>query len=149
MAEPETQTKKMRRDDPPPRPVEGLANRGFLQNADPGKHYVWVSQQNDPTFNIAYYRSLGYKKAQYDEGEVQPTLGNDEFKQGDVITSMGMVLMECSADHKRELDQQGWKEADALQEQIRNRDIDPLNKAEFRGITTARMSKDTRRAWQF
>lgn len=142
----------IRRDDPPPRPVEGLANRGFLQGQDPTKYYVWVSEQNDPTFNIAYYRSLGYKVCQYDPSEAQPTIGNDEFRQGDPIKSFGNVLMEIPMARKQELDAQAWVEADRIQDQIRNRDIDPQTPEErrgFRGISTKRMSTDDRRSWQF
>lgn len=142
----------IRREDPPPRPVEGTANRGFLQGQDPGKHYVWVSEVNDPTFNISYYRSLGYKVAQYDPSEAQPTIGNDEFRQGDPIKSFGNVLMEIPLERKRELDERGWQEADRIQETIRNRDIEPMtaeDRQKFRGITTKRMSTDDRRTWQF
>ncbi len=151
MAE-KTKHEGIRRDDPPPRPVEGLANRGFLQGHDPNKHYVWVSEQNDPTFNISYYKSLGYKVCQYDPSEAQPTIGNDEFRQGDAIKSFGNVLMELPAARKQELDSQAWTEADRIQEQIRNRDIDPLtpeDRQRFRGISTRRMSTDDRRSWQF
>lgn len=144
-----TADRGIRREDPPPRPVEGTANRGLLEGQDPTKHYVWVSEQNDPTFNIAYYRRLGYKVSQFDPSEAQPTIGNDEFRQGDPIKSFGNVLMEIPLAKKQEADQQGWQEADRIQEMIRSRDLEPLNKAEYRGITSKRMSQDDRRSWQF
>lgn len=144
--------KGIRREDPPPRPVEQVANRGFLEGADPTKHYVWVSEVNDPTINVGYYKHLGYKVAQYDPGEAKPTIGYQEFQQGDPIKSMGMVLMEVPLERKRELDEVGWKQADKIQETIRKRDLDPMSedeRARFRGITTARMDNDDRKRWQF
>lgn len=145
-------TKGIKREDPPPRPVEGTANRGFLDHADPGKHYVWVSEVNDPTINVGYYKARGYKISQYDPGEARPTLGYDEYKQGDPIKSMGMVLMEAPIERKMELDKAGWDRADAIQETIRQRDIDPMTdeeRARFRGIKSVRTEQDDRRKWQF
>ena len=148
----------IRRDDPPPRPVEQTANRGYLQGADPSKHYVWVSDANDPTINVGFYKSLGYKVAQYDPDEARPTLGYSEFQQNDPIKSMGMTLMECSVERKRQLDERGWdgnggwKLADRIQETIKNRDVDPQSEEEkraFRGITSVRDRGDDRKKWQF
>ena len=142
----------MRREDPPPRPVEQVANRGFLAEADPGKHYVWVSEVNDPTINVGFYKAQGYKVSQYDPAEAQPTVGYNEYQQGDPIKAMGMVLMEIPMERKRELDELGWKRADAIQETIRQRDIDPMSPQEqagFRGIKSVRADNDDRRKWQF
>lgn len=144
--------KGVRREDPPPRPVEQVANRGFLADADPGKHYVWVSEVNDPTLNVGSYKAQGYSICQYDPDEAKPTIGYQEYKPGDPIKSMGMVLMEVSKDRKRELDEVGWRRADAIQETIRQRDIDPLSsdeQARFKGIKTVRADSDDRRKWQF
>lgn len=145
-------SKGMRREDPPPRPVEQVANRGFLADADPGKHYVFVSEVNDPTLNVGSYLAQGYTISQFDPSEAKPTIGYQEYKLGDPIKSMGMVLMEVSVERKRELDQIGWKRADAIQETIRQRDIDPLSQdelARFKGIKTVRADSDDRRKWQF
>jgi hypothetical protein len=142
----------IRREDPPPRPVEQTANRGFLEGHDPGKHYVWVSEVNDPTINVGYYKHLGYSIAQYDPSEARPTIGYHEYKQGDAIKSLGMVLMECSLERKAALDKVGWDKADQIQNVIRNRDVDPLSeheKREFRGITSVRTNTDDRSKWQF
>lgn len=144
--------KGIRREDPPPRPVEQTANRGFLQGSDPSKHYVWVSEVNDPTINVAYYQSQGYKIAQFDPSEARPSLGWNEYKQGDPIKSMGMVLMECSIERKAEIDRVGWERASQIEDAIRNREIDELSPEErrgFRGITSVRMPQDDRRKWQF
>lgn len=149
---PSGKPKGIKREDPPPRPVEQLANRGFLQGADPSKHYVWVAEINDPTINIGYYEHLGYKIAQYDPGEARPTLGYNKFSQGDPIKSMGMVLMECSVERKAELDKAGWDRASQIEDTIRNREVDPLSNEErraFRGITSVRTEQDDRRKWQF
>lgn len=142
----------IKREDPPPRPVEQTANRGFLDGADPGKHYVWVSEVNDPTINVGYYKHLGYKVAQYDPDEARPSIGYQEYKQGDPIKSMGMVLMEVAVERKLELDKAGWDKAQRIQDTIRNREVDPLSdqeKREFRGITSVRTDLDDRRKWQF
>lgn len=145
-------SKGMRREDPPPRPVEQVANRGFLEGSDPGKHYVYVSEVNDPTINVGFYLNQGYKVSQYDPDEAKPTVGYNEYKQGDPIKAMGMVLMEIPIERKRALDDVGWKRADAIQETIRQRDIDPLSSAEaagFKGIKSVRADSDDRRKWQF
>jgi len=142
----------MRREDPPPRPVEQVANRGFLDGADPSKHYVWVSEVNDPTLNVGSYKAQGYTVSQFDEGEAKPTIAYQEYKQGDPIKSMGMVLMEIPVERKRALDEVGWKKADQIQETIRQRDIDPLSpeeRASFKGIKSVRADNDDRRKWQF
>lgn len=142
----------VRREDPPPRPVEQTANRGFLEQGAPDKHYVWVSEVNDPTINVAYYQAQGYKIAQYDPSEARPSLGWNEYQQGDPIKSMGMVLMECSKERKAEIDRIGWDKASQIEEVIRNREVDPLSVEEqrkFSGITSVRMQGDDRKKWQF
>lgn len=149
------QTEKQRgikRADPPPRPVEQVANRGYLEQHDPTKHYVWVSEVNDPTINVGTYLAQGYRVAQYDPSEARPTIGYNEYKQGDPIKAHGMVLMECPLEHKRALDKVGWDRADAIEDTIRNREVDPLSAEErraFRGITSVRTEQDTRAKWQF
>lgn len=152
LVETEPTKKGIKRADPPPRPVEGLANRTNVEGKDPGKHYVWVSEVNDPSINIGTYKALGYKITQYDPDEVQPSIGYAEYKQGDPIKSTGMVLMECSLERKAQIDQVGWDRADAIQETIRNREVDPLSAEEkraFRGITSVRTEQDDRRKWEF
>ena len=150
--------KGIRREDPPPRPVEQTANRGYLAGADADKHYVWVSEVNDPTINVGYYKHLGYKQSQYDPSEAKPTVGYQEYRQGDAIKSMGMVLMELPAERKAELDrvgadgQGGWEKAKRIEDTIRNREVDPLSeqeKREFRGITSVRTQQDDRKTWSF
>lgn len=142
----------IKRSDPPPRPVEQLANRGFLEGQDPTKHYVWVSEVNDPTINVGYYKHLGYKVAQYDPSEARPTIGYQEYQQGDPIKTMGMLLMECPVERKAELDKVGWDKASKIEDTIRNRELDelsPQERREFRGITSVRTDQDDRKRWQF
>lgn len=142
----------VRREDPPPRPVEQVANRGFLENSDGTKHFVWVSEVNDPTLNVGSYLAQGYKVAQFDPDEAKPTVGYNEYKQGDPIKAMGMVLMEVPIERKREIDAVGWQQADRIQETIRQRDIDPMSPSEqagFKGIKSVRADSDDRRKWQF
>ena len=150
---PADKPRTVKRRDPDPRPVEGILNQGLLAGKDPMKHYVWVSEANDPTFNVATYRALGYHIVQYDAGdEAIPTIGYQEFKQGDPVKSVGAVLMACPMEHKRQLDQQGWDQADRIQDTISKRDIDPLTPDEqraFRGITSVRAEQDNRARWRF
>jgi len=139
--------------------VEQTANRGFLEGADPNKHYVWVSEVNDPTINVHYYKHLGYTQSQYDPSEVHPTLGNmDGIKQGDPIKTMGMVLMECPLERKRQLDEvgpngnTGWRFHDRLQDKVKHREFDelsPQEKRDFAGITSVRTETDDRKRWSF
>lgn len=145
-------SRRLKREDPPARPVEQLANRGYLDGHDPGKHYVWVSEVNDPTINVGYYKSLGYKVCQYDPDEARPTIGYQEFQQGDPIKSFGMVLMEVPIERKNEIDKVGWDAANRIQDVIRNREVDPLSGEErqaFRGITSVRTEQDDRKKWEF
>lgn len=153
-----TSKRGIKREDPPPRPVEQVANRGYLAGADPDKHYVWVSEVNDPTINVGYYKHLGYQVSQYDPSEARPSLGWQEYKQGDPIKSMGMVLMECPLERKREIERKGpdgatgWEQADRIQETIRRKELDPLTEREqreFQGITSVRTDQDDRKRWQF
>lgn len=158
VAKPPKQRRGIDREDPPPRPVEQTANRGFLDGADPTKHYVWVSEVNDPTINVGYYKHLGYTVSQYDPREARPSLGYQEYQQGDAIKSMGSVLMELPLERKRELDeigpdrQGGWNRVKRIEETIRKAELDPLTaqeRQEFRGITSVRTEQDDRRKWQF
>lgn len=155
----QNQSKGIKRNDPDPRPVEGATNRVALGNQDPDKHYVWVSKVNDPTMNTSTYRAMGYHFTQYDAGGVHPTMGDcEDLKQGERVESFGMVLMECSKEHKAKIDQEGvpgtgqlgqqW--ADKIVEVIRNREVEPEKAAErARGITTARYGGDDRKTWSF
>ena len=156
MAEETGKPKGIKRNDPEPRPVEGVTNRVGVENQDPDKHYVWVSTVNDPTLNPGSYRSQGYQFSQYDEGGTQPTLGYQELKQGDKIEAFGMVLMECSKEHKAKLDAKGQQWADNVCEAIRRRDIadeteplTPAERARMSGITTKRYAGDSRAQWEF
>lgn len=148
----------IRRNDPDPRPVEGTTNRVAVEGMDPDKHYVWVSTVNDPTMNPGSYKSNGYHFSQYDPAEEKPTLGYQEnLKQGDRIEAFGMVLMECSKEHKAQLDTAGQQWADRVSDNIRRRDIidetEPLTaaqRASMRGITTGRRyGGDDRDKWSF
>lgn len=146
------QPKPIKRNDPDPRPVEGLVNRGYVAGKDPTKHYVWVSEVNDPTINVGAYINQGYQIARFDPDEARPTIGYQEYKQGDPIKSLGMVLMEAPLEQKREIDQRGWAWADKVQETIRHRDLDPLSAEEqrgFKGITSVRTEQDDRKRWSF
>jgi len=155
----------IKRSDPDPRPVEGALNRVAVTGQDPDKHYVWVSEVNDPTMNPGSYRAMGYRFTQFDPGEEQPVLGyNPDVKQGDHIKAFGCVLMECSKEQKAKIDAEGapgmgggqrW--ADRVCESIKRRDIidetEPLTAAEraaMMGIRTGkRYAGDDRERWSF
>lgn len=148
--------KGIKRNDPEPRPVDGLLNRVAVEGKDPGKHYVWVSEVNNLSMNPGYYRSLGYQFSQYDPDEAQPVLGYEEMKQGDRMRSNGMVLMECALEHKAKLDAEGQKKADRIEDTIKRRDVldseEPMTaieRAKMRGIVTRRYGGDDRENWGF
>lgn len=148
--------KGIKRSDPEPRPVDGLLNRVAVEGQDPGKHYVWVSQVNNLSMNPGYYRSLGYQFSQYDPDEAQPVLGYEEMKQGDRMQSNGMILMECTLEHKAMLDAEGQKKADRIEDTIKRRDVldseEPMTaieRAKMRGIVTRRYGGDDREHWGF
>lgn len=150
------QPQGIKRNDPDPRPVEGATNRVDLSGKDPEKHYVWVSTVNDPTLNPGSYRNMGYQFSQYDPDGAQPVLGFQELKQGDKIESFGMVLMECSKEHKQMLDTKGQKWADQVCDAIKRRDIadetEPMtaqDRAKMRGIVSKRYGGDDRTQWEF
>lgn len=150
--------KGIKRNDPDPRPVEGSLNRVAVSGKDPTKHYVWVSEVNDPTMNPGSYLSQGYSFTQHDPDGANPVMGyNPNLKQGDHLKSFGCVLMECPLEHKAKLDAEGQKWADRIQDTIRRRDVidetEPMTaneRARMRGITTGRRyAGDSREQWEF
>lgn len=142
------QHQSVKREDPPSRPLEQLAERASLENADPTKHYVYVSELSDPTLNVGYYKSLGYKISQYDPNEAKPLVGYSEYQQGDAIKANGCVLMECPMEVKQALDRKGWAAADRIQDTIKRRDLDP-EEERVRGIKSVRADGDNRTIWEF
>lgn len=156
--------KGIKRNDPDPRPVEGAMNRVAVQGKDPNKHYVWVSEANDPTLNPGSYLSVGYQMSQYDKDEAMPVLGyNPGLKQGDHMKAFGCVLMECSLERKAQLDEEGapgaglgQKWARQIESTIRSKDLldndepmSPIERAKSRGIVTKRYGGDDRQNWGF
>lgn len=146
----------IKRNDPEPRPVEGSLNRVQVEGQDPDKHYVWVSKVNDPTMNPGSYRALGYHYTQYDPAEAHPTLGEMELKQGDRVEAFGMVLMECSKEHKQKLEAKGQAWADNMVNVIKKREVldetEPMTaneRAKMRGIVSKRYGGDDREQWGF
>ncbi len=155
---PNSKPQGVKRNDPDPRPVDGALPRVAIDGKDPNKHYVWVSNVNDPTMNPGSYLAQGYKFSQYDGPDsTQPVLGyNPDLKQGDRMQAFGATLMECTLEHKEKLDAVGQKWADRVVETIQRRDIadetEPLTKAQraaMRGIVTKRYGGDDRAAWEF
>lgn len=136
-AKTEGKPKGVKREDPAPRPVDGMEGRGELKNANPDKHYVLVGLSSDFTINPAHYQQLGYKFSTYDPDEAQPQVGWNEFKQGDRMIMNGVALMECSAENKARLDAESAAWAKQKQNIIQHRD-DELDPREFRGIKSMR-----------
>ena len=132
-------------------------NRVAVAGKDPTKHYVWVSEVNDPTMNPGSYLSQGYRFTQHDPDGANPVLGyNPELKQGDHLKSFGCVLMEIDAELKAEREAQGQAWADKIQAAIKTRDVmdetEPMSKidrARMGGITSRRYGGDNREAWGF
>lgn len=156
MAENEKKPQGVKRNDPEPRPVEGAINRVAVEGQDPDTHYVWVSTVNDPTLNPGSYRAMGYQFSQYDPDGAQPVLGYQEMKQGDRMEAFGMVLMQCSKEHKAKLDSAGQQWANKVCETIKRRDIadetEPMtaaDRARMRGIVSKRYGGDDRSSWEF
>jgi hypothetical protein len=151
------QSKGIKRSDPDPRPVEGSLNRVAVAGKDPTKHYVWVSEVNDPTMNPGSYLSMGYRFTQHDPDGANPVLGyNPNLKQGDHLKSFGCVLMECDLEHKAAIEKQGQAWADKMVNTIRHREVvdeveplDKIERAKMRGITTRRYGGDDRERWGF
>lgn len=132
-------------------------NRVAVSGKDPTKHYVWVSEVNDPTMNPGMYLSMGYQFTQHDPSGANPVLGyNPNLKQGDHLKSFGCVLMECSKEHHTAIQEEGQRWADRVESTIRKRDVldseepmTPAERAKMRGITTRRMGSDDRKDWGF
>ena len=161
---PKNQPQGIKRNDPEPRPTDGVEPLVAVRGKDPNKHYVWVSEINDPMLNVGSYRAAGYTYTQYDPSEAQPILGNIYANQGDHIKNFGCVLMECSKEHKEKLDREGsdgmglgrqW--AEKIQATIRGREIldeteplSPIERARMSGIRTGvRYANDDRKEWSF
>jgi hypothetical protein len=157
VAEEKSKPQGIKRSDPDPRPVEGATNRVAVAGKDPNKHYVWVSETNDPTMNPGSYLSTGYQFTQHDPDGANPVMGyNPNLKQGDHLKSFGCVLMECSIEHKAELDRGGQEWANKMEHAIKRREVldetEPLSaieRAKMSGITTRRYAGDTRENWGF
>lgn len=162
--EPSLASHGIKKNNPEPRPVEGLTNRVAVTGKDPGKHYVYVSEVNNLALSPATYLSMGYRFTQYDKDAEQPAvLGyNPDLKQGDQIRGHGCVLMEIDAARHAEIVQngapgagQGQKWGDALQERIRRQeempdpDESPADRARTRGIRTGGYADDSRSRWSF
>ncbi len=144
-----------RRADPAPAPLDAVLSQGQLENKRADKHYVWVDEAANPTFNIGTYMALGYKIERYNDGEpdaTRPTLGWQEYKDGDPIKAMGCVLVSCPLEHKLKLDALGQARVDDVQRKVRSRaPIKPLSTQEqhdFQHINFEPHGGDNRPTWE-
>jgi hypothetical protein len=141
--------------DPAPAPLDAVLSQGQLTNKDAKKHYVWVSKTGDPTFNLGTYMALGYKIEKYAKAEpdqTRPTLGWQEYEDGDPIEAMACTLVSCSMEHKRMLDARGQAQVDERQDKLRSRaHVQPLSTQErhdYRHIEFEPHGGDNRPSWE-
>lgn len=104
-----------KRADPSPRAVDGgHVTWNSLRNQDPNKHYVWVSLNKNSEINDDSYFGLGYDVERWvinSKGEITgvcPAAARVRKNlDGEPIEVRGCVLMSCSLERYRELDQHG------------------------------------------
>lgn len=92
------------RRDPQARPVDGVAPWARFVNKRPDRHYVGV-YMGDPDA-MALYPSIGFVPEIYEQGGVQPA-GGMTGKIGDQIIARGHLLMSCSLERWKEIQQYG------------------------------------------
>jgi hypothetical protein len=98
--------KKSIRKDPKPRQVDGGVGWTRLRNRDPNKHYVYVNS-NDANMGPDYYEDMGYVVETLEEGGVRPASARTVKNMGDEIEMRGHLLMSCSNERHREIQQKG------------------------------------------
>ncbi len=94
------------RKDPKPQPVNSGTPYFQLLNEDPDKAYKWV-YKGAREMGVDYYQDyLGYEPVQFVEGGVRAKVGSKK-KNGDFIESMGHLLMWCSKERAKEIEEHG------------------------------------------
>lgn len=113
------------RKDPKPKPVNSGSPYFDLVNEDPSVKYTWVYKAA-PEMGVDYYRdAMGYEPVQFTPGGVKPRVGKI-LEQGQYIEAMGHILMFCSKERAKEIEetgvdgQSGQQYADLIERKMRN-----------------------------
>ncbi len=113
------------RKDPKPKPVNSGSPYFDLVNEDPSVKYTWVYKAA-PEMGVDYYRdAMGYEPVQLTPGGVKPRVGKI-LEQGQYIEAMGHILMFCSKERAKEIEetgvdgQSGQQYADLIERKMRN-----------------------------
>ena len=113
------------RKDPKQKPVNSGSPYFDLVNEDPSVKYTWVYKAA-PEMGVDYYRdAMGYEPVQFTPGGVKPRVGKI-LEQGQYIEAMGHILMFCSKERAKEIEetgvdgQSGQQYADLIERKMRN-----------------------------
>lgn len=113
------------RKDPKPKPVNSGSPYFDLVNEDPSVKYTWVYKAA-PEMGVDYYRdAMGYEPVQFTPGGVKPRVGKI-LEPGQYIEAMGHILMFCSKERAKEIEetgvdgQSGQQYADLIERKMRN-----------------------------
>jgi hypothetical protein len=94
------------RKDPPAKPLNSGTPYFQLINEEPDREYKWV-YKGAREMGVDYYQDyLGYEPVQYMTGGVRAKVGSPK-KNGDFIESMGHLLMSCSKERAKEIEEHG------------------------------------------
>ena len=106
--------------DPVPRRVDGVSGWLELENKDPRRHYV-LAYDLDTLCGRAYLASLGYQVEKRVEGGVH--FKNGEVGQmGEPLMWRGHVLMSIDQETRAQIDADGARWADHVENRIVDRD---------------------------
>lgn len=95
--------KKVVRNDPKPRPLNGMTPYSVLENRDPDRHYVFVFTGADANMQgPGYYEALGYRREVFHKDGVR--MAGMKLAAGEPIVSFGHILMSCSMERYREIE---------------------------------------------
>jgi hypothetical protein len=113
------------RKDPKPKPINSGSPYFDLVNEDPTKKYTWVYKAA-AEMGVDYYRdAMGYEPVQFVAGGVKARVGKI-LEPGQYIEAMGHLLMWCSKERAKEIDengvdgQSGQTYADLVERKMRN-----------------------------
>lgn len=94
------------RKDPAPVPLNSGTPYFQLINEDPEKAYKWV-YKGAREMGVDYYQDyLGYEPVLYQDGGVRAKVGSKK-KAGEYVESMGHLLMWCSKERAKEIEERG------------------------------------------
>jgi hypothetical protein len=94
--------------DPPVQHVDAVTPWSLLQNKDPSRWYVFAHATSEQPGGMQWYKLLGYRVEKFDPNSGVVPMGGLDLEPGDPIRVLSCVLMSCSLERKRELDQRGF-----------------------------------------